>query len=109
MPNGQIIKALAGFYYVDTGDAVYRCRARGIFKKKELKPLVGDYVVIGIQDKEEGVVDGILPRKNFFVRPPVSNVDVFVVTVATAEPEPSLELTDRFLVTAEAADAVPDS
>jgi len=103
--RGQIVKALAGFYYVDTGDAVYRCRARGIFKKDGVTPLVGDFVSISVQDEEEGVVDGIEPRGNAFVRPPVANVDVFVVTVSTAEPEPSLELTDRFLVTAEAADA----
>ena len=103
--HGQIIKALAGFYYVDTGAAVYQCRARGIFKKEGLTPLVGDLVDIEVQDDEEAVVDRILSRKNEFIRPPVANVDIFVVTVATAEPEPSLEMTDRFLVTAELADA----
>lgn len=102
---GQIVKALSGFYYVDTGDAVYQCRARGIFKKEGVTPLVGDYVRITVQDAEEGVVDEVLTRKNAFVRPPVSNVDVFVVMVAAADPPPSLELTDRFLVTAEAAGA----
>jgi len=105
MAEGQIVKALAGFYYVDTGAAVYRCRARGIFKKEGVTPLVGDFVSVAVQDEEEGVVDSIEPRKNAFVRPPVANVDVFIVTVATAEPETSLELTDRFLVTAEAAEA----
>jgi len=105
MADGQIVKALAGFYYVDTGEAVYRCRARGIFKKDGVTPLVGDYAGISIQDEEEGVVDSIEPRRNAFIRPPVANVDIFVVTVSTAEPEPSLELTDRFLITAEAADA----
>jgi len=105
MTDGQIVKALAGFYYVDTLEAVYRCRARGIFKKDGVTPLVGDFVRIVIQDEEEGVVNEIMPRRNAFVRPPVANVDMFVVTVAAAEPEPSLELCDRFLLTAEAADA----
>ncbi|MCL2111449.1 MAG: ribosome small subunit-dependent GTPase A [Clostridiales bacterium] len=105
MTEGQIVKALSGFYYVDTGEAVYQCRARGIFKKDGVTPLVGDHVRITIQDEEEGVVDEIMPRRNAFIRPPVANVDIFVVTVAAAEPEPSLELCDRFLVTAEAADA----
>ena len=105
MAEGQIVKALAGFYYVDTGGKVYQCRARGIFKKDGLTPLVGDHVRISVQDEEEGVVDEMLPRKNEFIRPPVANVDIFVVTVAAASPEPSLEMTDRFLVTAEAADA----
>jgi len=105
LTDGQIVKALAGFYYVDTGSSTYQCRARGIFKKEGLTPLVGDYVRIIVQDEEEGVVDEVLPRKNAFIRPPVANVDIFVVTVAAASPEPNLELTDRFLVTAEAADA----
>ena len=105
MTDGQIVKALAGFYYVDTGGTVYRCRARGIFKKEGLTPLVGDYVRISIQDAEEGVVDEILPRRNAFIRPPVANIDIFIVTASAAEPEPSLELTDRFLITAEAAGA----
>jgi len=105
MSEGQIVKALAGFYYVDTGERIYRCRARGIFKKDGVTPLVGDFVKISVQDEEEGVVEKIEPRRNAFIRPPVSNVDVFIVTVSTAEPEPNLELTDRFLVTAEAAEA----
>jgi len=66
---------------------------------------VGDRVRITVQDAEEGVVEEILPRKNMFIRPPVANVDVFLVTVAAASPEPNLELTDRFLVCAEAAGA----
>ena len=105
MAEGQIIKATAGYYYVDTGEAVYQCRARGVFKKDGVTPLVGDFVRISVQDEEEGVVDVIEPRRNAFIRPPVANVDIFIVTVAAAEPEPSFELTDRFLVTAEAADA----
>ena len=105
MTEGRIIKALAGFYYVDTGGASYRCRARGIFKNEGLTPLVGDRVRITVLDEEEGVVDEMLPRKNAFIRPPVANVDIFVVTVAAASPEPNLELIDRFLVTAEAAEA----
>ena len=106
MTEGQIVKALAGFYYVDTGrSSTYQCRARGIFKKEGITPLVGDYVKIIVQDEEEGVVDEILPRKNEFIRPPVANVDIFVVTVAAASPDPSLEVTDKLLVTADAADA----
>ena len=105
MTEGQIVKALAGFYYVDTGSSTYQCRARGIFKKEGLTPLVGDYVRIVVQDEEEGVVDEVLPRKNEFIRPPVSNVDIFVVTVAAASPDPSLEVTDKLLVAAEAAHA----
>lgn len=105
MTDGQIIKALAGFYYVDTGDRIYMCRARGIFKKNKITPLVGDNVKITIQDDEEGVIEEIYPRKNAFVRPPVANIDLFVVTVAVVSPELNTEIVDKFLVSAEAANA----
>lgn len=103
LTRGTIIKGIAGFYYVKTADALYMCRARGIFKKEGVTPLVGDEVVIGIQDAEEGVVDEILPRRNAFIRPPVANIDVFIAVVATKDPAPNPEILDRFLVTAEAA------
>ncbi|MDR1816162.1 MAG: ribosome small subunit-dependent GTPase A [Clostridiales Family XIII bacterium] len=107
MPDGRIVKALSGYYYVDTGDAVWQCRARGIFKKDGVTPLVGDEVRMSVTDEKdgEGVVEEILPRVNAFIRPPVANVEMFLVTVAATEPEPNPELTDRFLVSAEAADA----
>ncbi|MDR3305889.1 MAG: ribosome small subunit-dependent GTPase A [Clostridiales Family XIII bacterium] len=107
LKSGQIVKALAGYYYVNTGAVIYMCRARGIFKKDGITPLVGDYVRIAVTDAadEEGVVEDIEPRRNAFIRPPVANVDIFLVTVAAASPEPNLETTDKFLVSAEAARA----
>ena len=105
MTEGQIVKALAGFYYVDTGNGVYMCRARGIFKKDNITPLVGDMVNITIQDEEEGVIEEIFPRKNAFIRPPVANIDLFIVTVSVISPELNTEIIDKFLVSAEAANA----
>lgn len=111
MTEGRIIKALAGYYYVEVScehdeyGKIYQCRGRGILRREGHTPLVGDMVRITVQDDEEAVVEEILPRINAFIRPPVSNVDLFLVTVAAADPAPSLELTDRFLVTAEAARA----
>lgn len=105
MTEGTIVKALAGFYYVDTGDTVYACRARGIFKNEGIKPYVGDHVEIDItheQDKE-AVITAISPRKNSFIRPPVSNVSQFAVIVAAAKPEPNMAVLDKFLVNAEKA------
>jgi ribosome biogenesis GTPase len=94
---------IAGFYYVKTSEDVYMCRARGIFKKEGVAPLVGDDVMIGIQDETEGVVNEVLPRRNAFVRPPIANIDLFVAVVAAKNPAPHPGVLDRFLVTAEAA------
>jgi ribosome biogenesis GTPase len=84
---------------------VYQCRARGIFKKEGITPLVGDEAVIDILDEEDGFVTEILPRRNSFVRPAVANIDLFVVTVSVRDPEPHTEALDRFLAAAEAASA----
>ncbi|MCL2493879.1 MAG: ribosome small subunit-dependent GTPase A [Clostridiales bacterium] len=113
MTEGRIAKALSGFFYVDTQDSengehrVYQCRARGIFRKEGIVPLVGDFVRMRITDKadDEGIVEEIFPRRNAFVRPPVANIDLFFVTLAAADPEPNPALTDLFLANAEAAHA----
>jgi ribosome biogenesis GTPase len=109
--RGTIVKALSGFYYVricgpeSPGGRVYRCRARGVFKKEGVSPLVGDEAEIDILDEEDGFVTNILPRRNEFIRPAVANIDLFVATVAVRDPEPHPETLDRFLATAEAASA----
>jgi ribosome biogenesis GTPase len=99
--QGKIIKGIAGFYYVHTGmDLVYECKAKGIFRKNKIKPLVGDNVVIDILDEKErkGNVVEILERKNELIRPAVSNIDQALVIFATAKPKPNINLLDRFLI-----------
>ncbi|MDR1136106.1 MAG: ribosome small subunit-dependent GTPase A [Clostridiales Family XIII bacterium] len=104
MMEGLIIKGIGGFYYVRAeGGAIYQCRARGAFRKDGITPTVGDVVDFQILDDEEGVVHRIWPRKNIFVRPPVANVDCFIVMMAAACPAPNLEILDRFIVAAERA------
>jgi ribosome biogenesis GTPase len=103
--QGTIVKGIGGFYYVKVGATVFTCKARGIFKKEGLIPMVGDEVKIQIIEGEEGIINEILPRKNEFIRPPISNVDRMVVVIAAAHPSPNLNLTDRFLVTAEKSNA----
>lgn len=100
--TGIIIKGIAGFYYVKTEEKLYQCKARGIFKKDGITPYVGDEVNITLIDEEEGVIEQILPRKNQFIRPPIANVDCFVIVVAAVKPEPNPDIIDRFLVMAEA-------
>ena len=104
--KGLITKGIAGFYYVDTPEGVFQCKARGIFKKEDVTPHVGDYVEMDITDDvdDEGVINEILPRKNVFVRPPVSNIDMLVIVVALEDPEPNTEIIDKLLVIAELAE-----
>lgn len=98
--RGKIIKGIGGFYYVHTELGLYECKAKGIFRKDKIKPLVGDNVEIDVLDEEKrlGSIVTILPRLNSLIRPAVANVDQAVVIFAMARPEPNLNLLDRFLV-----------
>ncbi len=99
--RGKIIKGIAGFYYVHDGrEMVYQCRAKGIFRNRKVKPLVGDDVDFSIlhEADQEGNINEILPRKNALPRPAVANVDQALVVFATQEPKPNINLLDRFLV-----------
>ena len=94
--NDRIIKALSGFYYVQTPDGVVECRARGRFRKEGVSPLVGDFVRISRSGKS-GTVEEILPRKNSFIRPAVANVDLLVLLASCAIPQTEPFLIDRVL------------
>ena len=101
MEKGKIVKGIAGFYYVYVaGSGIYECKAKGLFRKQKMKPLVGDDVGIDVISREErtGNVVEILPRKNALIRPAVANVDQALVIFAAASPEPNLNLLDRFLI-----------
>ena len=100
MPDGTIMKALSGYYYVrgaQDGRSV-QCRARGIFKKRGESPLVGDRVKYMETENGEGSVEEILPRKTALIRPPVANVDLAVLVFSVVHPDLNLALLDKFLV-----------
>jgi len=99
--KGIIIKGISGFYYVKCGENIYRCRARGIFKKDRFVPLTGDEVDITPGTDCDGMIEKFYERKNFFVRPPVANADILVAVVSVAAPEPDIFLIDRLLAAAE--------
>ena len=99
--QGKIIKGLADFYYVHIPDGgVYECKARGLFRKEHIKPLVGDRVRIQVIDSEQktGNIEEILPRTNELIRPAVANIDQALVVFASVSPPPNLNLLSRFLV-----------
>lgn len=98
---GRIIKGIAGFYYVYVeGKGLYECKAKGAFRNRREKPLVGDYVSIDLlnEQEKEGNIREILERKNSLIRPNVANVDQAIVVFAAAKPDPHLNLLDRFLI-----------
>ena len=98
--QGRIVKGIAGFYYVDTEDGIFECRAKGIFRNQKVKPLVGDLVELEVlsQEEKEGSVISILPRKSELIRPAVANVDQALVIFAMDNPKPNFMLLDRFLI-----------
>lgn len=99
--QGKIIKGIAGFYYVNVVESgVYECKAKGVFRKEKIKPLVGDNVRIEILDEENktGNIVEIFPRKNELIRPAVANIDQALVVFAVTKPTPHFNLLDWFLV-----------
>lgn len=99
--QGKIIKGIAGFYYVHVeSKGTYECKAKGIFRKDHVKPLVGDDVLVDLLDEEEklGNIREILPRRSALIRPAVANVDQALVIFAIVKPNPNFNLLDRFLI-----------
>ena len=105
--QGKIVKGIAGFYYVHVVESgVYECKAKGIFRKSKIKPLVGDDVEIEILSEEEktGNIIEIHKRKNELIRPAVANIDQALVVFAVTKPKPHFNLLDRFLIMMESKD-----
>ncbi len=96
--QGQIIKIVSDLHYVSCNGNLYPCKCRGIFRKEHITPLVGDYVLFSIEKK---VIEEVLPRKNEFNRPKVSNIDQAFIITSLVRPDFSLNLLDKLLVTME--------
>ena len=99
--KGKIMKGIAGIYYINVaGSGLYECKAKGIFRKEKIKPLVGDEVEMEVLDESEktGNIERILPRRNELIRPAVANIDQALVIFAVTDPKPHFNLLDRFLV-----------
>ena len=102
--DGRIIKGIAGFYYVYVEDeGIVECHAKGIFRKDNTRPLVGDRVSISITDAEhkEGILNEVYPRTSSLIRPEVANVDQVLILFAYSQPKPNLDLLDKFLISVE--------
>jgi ribosome biogenesis GTPase / thiamine phosphate phosphatase len=107
MPEGKIIKALSGFYYVVTEEGITQCRGRGVFRKNKVTPLVGDKVIFQAENKKEGYLMEVLERKNDLIRPPIANVDQAILVFSAVQPDFNPLLLDRFLVLIESKHILP--
>ncbi len=106
---GKIIKGISGFYYVESEQTIYECKARGVFRNRNEKPLVGDFVEFKIvsEDDKKGNIERILDRKSLLKRPEVSNVDQALIVFSSIDPFPDIHLLNRFLVSMEYAKVKP--
>lgn len=98
--NGKIIKGIGGFYYVEADGELYECKARGVFRKERITPLVGDDVQINVDTNGKNSIEKIKNRRNFFNRPPISNVDNLVIVSSTCDPRPNFLIIDRLTTVA---------
>lgn len=105
--KGIILKSTGGFYYVEAANGVYECKARGIFRKKNNSPKVGDRVMITVPSDGYCSIEEILPRKNTLKRPPLSNIDILVIVVSTTEPAPNSLVIDKMTAAAVDNDIEP--
>lgn len=101
MLKGKIIKGIGGFYYVETADAIYECKARGIFRKKGITPLVGDNVFISVNVNSENTIEEIDNRQNFLIRPPLANIDQLFIVTSLVDPLINTFVLDRLIAIAE--------
>lgn len=92
--KGQIVKILSNLYSVNSNNKLYECHSRGKFRKDNIKPVVGDYVVF--DDKNNYILD-ILPRKNILIRPPVANIDQAIIVTSVKHPDFSSNLLDKLI------------
>jgi ribosome biogenesis GTPase len=99
--QGRIVKALGGFYYVEAEGSLLECRARGLFRRQETSPLVGDLAVVEPTGEGTGYVVELLPRKNALVRPPLANLDQLFLVCSVFDPAPNLFVLDKLIAVAE--------
>ncbi len=99
--KGIIVKGIGGFYYIHSDDGqLYTLRARGVFRKQKITPLIGDSVLFTPgEGDDDGWIDEFLPRQNELVRPPVANI-AYLLIVAAPTPKPDLLLVDSLLIQA---------
>ncbi len=101
MIEGRLIKGIGGFYYVEAAETIYECKARGVFRKQKITPLIGDIVSITVNENAENTIDEIKERKNSLVRPTLANIDQLFVVASIVDPAINTTVIDRIIAIAE--------
>ena len=99
--EGIILKGIGGFYYVETDEGVFECKAKGKFRSKKISPIAGDRVIVNVVNEKDNTIDEIAPRKNALIRPPVANIDKLIIVVSSVKPKPNTLIIDKMTVLAE--------
>lgn len=99
--NGKIVKGIGGFYYVESENEIFECKARGNFRKQKISPLVGDNVQISVKENSENTIDVIFERKNELVRPPLANLDRLFIVASLVDPVINTSIIDNLIAVAE--------
>ncbi len=100
--SGVILKGIGGFYYVETDAGILECKARGIFRKNNMKPFVGDNVEVVLpSDNGYASIEEIYPRKNQLIRPPIANIDQLLIISSISNPEPNTVVIDKLIAVAQ--------
>ena len=99
--SGLVLKGIGGFYYVQTEETVYECKARGLFRKQSVSPLAGDRVKLETEENQDAVITEIMPRKNVLTRPPIANLDQLAIVAASCSPAPNTLVIDKTIAAAE--------
>jgi ribosome biogenesis GTPase len=109
LPEGLIIKGVGGLYQIESKEGIFNCKIRGIFRKKGITPLPGDFVEFTIINEKlgEGWIEEIKERKNFFIRPPVANVNMMAIVISVKNPAPDFLLADKLIISAQRNDIEP--
>lgn len=105
--QGIVMQQVGGFYYVETADAVYTCRARGVLRRQGIAPVAGDRVEIMVESEDTGVLEKVLERRNCLVRPPVANVDLLVLVASVCQPKTNTLVLDKMIAVAESQNILP--
>lgn len=95
--TGIVTKSIGGLYLAETPIGIFECKARGIFRKRNISPAVGDRVTLDDVNNGKAVISDILERKNYIIRPPLANLDVLIFVVSSCSPKPNYTLIDKFI------------
>lgn len=97
--EGRIITIISNLFYVELdNNKIIECTSRGIFKNKDIKPVVGDIVKI---DNENNSILEVLNRTSYIKRPKIANVTKLILVVSAKKPSPDLLMLDKQLAFAE--------